>query len=411
MSKFLKIYGSTIALFTGIITGIVCGITLKDSVMVVKPVGDIFLNLLFTLVVPLVFFSISSSFCKMRKSGIAGKVFAVTAVVFILMLLAASIITYFSCLIYNPLGDPSTAPAAGSLASSALSEKSTGQAVVDSLSVSDFTLLFSKSNLLPLIIFSILLGIATSLCGAAGDKFAAFLDAGNEVVMKVVDLVMYVAPVGLGCYIACTIASVGEGLIEGYIRCVILYLALTVVFFFIIQPLYVLVFGGIKTFKAYWANILPPSITALATGFSAITIPGNIVVAKKMGVRSEIAEGIVPLGINIHKDGSAISCLIKVVFLMGLFGLPISGMGAAVKIIGIALVASIVMGAVPGGGATGELLVCALLGVDPSMAGIIIIIGALIDMPATMINSSCNVAAVYLVDKFCKRENSHPQKV
>lgn len=411
MSSFWKTYGSTIALFVGIIAGLVCGLVFKDYVNVVKPVGDIFLNLLFTLVVPLVFFSISSSFCRMRKSGIAGKVFGVTAGVFVFMLLVASIVTYFCCLIYNPLGSEADCAAIGSLSSSSLTVKSTGQAIVDSVSVSDFSLLFSKSNLLPLIIFSILLGIATSLCGNAGEKFASFLDAGNDVMMKVVDLVMYVAPLGLGCYIACTIASIGEGLITGYLRCVILYIALTLLFFFVIQPLYIIVAGGLKAHKAYWSGILPPSITALATGFSAITIPGNIVAAKKMGVKDEVAEGIVPLGINIHKDGSAISCLIKVVFLMGLFGMPITGVAAAVKIIAISLIASIVMGAVPGGGATGELLVCALLGVDPSMVGIIIIIGALIDMPATMINSSCNVVAVYLVDKFCKRENSHPQKV
>lgn len=405
MSNFWKNYASTVALIAGILVGGTCGAVFGPAASVVKPVGDIFLNLLFSLVVPLVFFSISSSVCRLQSGGKVGKVLAWMVVVFLGMSVIAATLGYLACLVVNPLKGVDAAAILGS--SSAVGEhlsSGIGQALVSSLSVNDFPLLFSKSNLLPLIIFSALVGVGTSLAGEKGRSFAALLESGTEVVIKVMNVIMYAAPIGLGCYFADTVASLGPQIIGGYLRVFVVYCVIALVLFFVINPAYILLCGGKQAFLNFWAHILPPSLTAIATCSSAAAMPGNIEAAKKMGLRPSIAEAVIPLGTNLHKDGTVMGEAIKVVFLLLLFGQGIASPASALQIIGIAVLAAAVMGAVPNGGMTGEILTCTLLGLDPSFAGVIIIIGTIIDIPATLLNSSSNVVAAILVDRFAGKE-------
>ena len=404
MRKFWNNYGSTVLLLAGVTLGAVAGIIFGDKVNVVKCVGDVFLNFIFVLVVPLVFFSISSSICKLQRNGKAARVLVVTIAVFAAMLTIAGIITYFVNLAIDPLGGADVSELAAALpAYEDIHPMSGADAVVRSLSVPDIGDLLTKANLLPLILFSILTGFATSLSGDKGRTFAEFLDSGMEVTMKMMHIIMKAAPLGLGCYFATTIASFGKGLLSGYLRIVIVYYVLAFAFFIIVHPLYMFLAYGWRGVKAYWQNILPPSITAFSTCSSAAAIPGNLEAAAGMGIRADVAQAVIPFGTNIHKDGSIIAGVFKVVFLMLLFGQSIAGAGAAVHIIGVALLASMVMGAVTGGGMTGELLVCTLLGLDPSLAGIIVIFGTIVDMPSTLVNSSANVVAAALVDRFSGR--------
>lgn len=407
MNSFFKNNGLTLAMLAGVIAGGVCGVIFGDSVHVVKPIGDIFLNLVFMLVVPLVFFSIASSLCKMSGTGMLGKVLGTTAIVFIGMSLIAGAIAYLSSLLVSPLGDIDRSALEGSLFDISGAQKlSTGDAFVNMLTVSDFNMLFTKSNLLPLIIFSALLGIAVPKAGEKGRHMASFLESGTEVTMKIMKYIMYLAPIGLGCFFADIIASVGPQILGGYLRIFVMFLVLTLVFFFGINSIYALIAGGGKGLKLYWQNILPPSLVALATTSSIAAIPGNIRAAKKIGVDENIADTVIPLGTNLHKDGSVVVGVLKVIFLMILCGQPTVGFGVCVEAIIIAILSGVVMGAVPSGGLTGEILICTLMGFDPQMAGIIIVIGTIVDMPATLLNSSSNVVGAMLVNRFTSRKSA-----
>ena len=403
MNAFLKNYGQSLLLLAGTAVGGACGIIFGEGAHVVAPVGELFLNILFTLVVPLVFFSVGDSICKLQKQGEAGKVLGKLLLTFLGMSIIAGIIAYLFILAINPFASFSS--------SFALSEGQTGsfekipfaQALVQAFSVSDFTELFSKSRLLPLIIFSTLFGFATAKTGSL--KVAAFLEQGSTVFMKMISLVMYVAPVCLGCYFADMVASLGGQLFTGYLKAFVIDVILALAVFFVIHSLYVLIFSGKEGLKAYWSGILPPSVTAFATCSSAVAIPGNIEAAKKAGVAPAVAEAAIPLGTAIHKDGSVIAGVLKVAFVLAIFSQSIAGIDNAVQIIGIALFSAIVMGAVTGGAATGELLICTMLGVDPQMAGVIIVLGIIIDMPSTLINSSANVVSAIAADRLNKRKS------
>lgn len=385
-------------MLSGIAVGAVCGILWPSVARVAGPVGDAFLNLIFVLVVPLVFFSVSLSLCRLRSGGKLGTVVGRMVVVFVLMWLLYCLITYPSTLIFSLTGDgPTLLPSASGEAGEAVR---LGGNFAAAVSVDNFPNLFSKYNLLPLIIFSALLGLGVSMAGEKGASFRAFLESGEEVISQTLNLVMYAAPVGLGCYMADTLAGEGLGMAGGYMRVLLLYCALTLFFFFIVNPLLVRVTHGRAALKAFWQNILPPSLTAVATASSAAAMPGNIEAARRMGVDRDVADTVVPLATNLLKAGSVCGGVLKAVFAMMLGGMDYAGLGPGLTCIGIAILAGAVTGAVVNGGVTGGVLVCSMLGLaDPAIVGAVTIVGTLFDIPATLLNSQANVVAAVLVDR------------
>ncbi|MBR1574986.1 MAG: dicarboxylate/amino acid:cation symporter [Bacteroidales bacterium] len=402
MNRFLKNYGATLALLAGILLGALCGILWPDAARAVGPVGELFLNLIFVMIVPLVFFSIAGATCGLRRGGILGKVLLSVLAVFAGMSLVAALTGWLGTCVYSPFDAADRQRILGAIApdlGSTGERLSPLKALVGALTVSDFGLLLSKEHLLALIVFAALFGYAVCLAGPKGRPMETFIQSGSEVMVRMMKIVMVAAPVGLGCYFADTVARVGSQLLGGYLRVLVLYLALTLLFFFGINSLYVLTARGKEGLKNYWKHIWDPVATAVATSSSAATMPVAIEAAKRMGVRTPVAEAVIPLGTHIHKDGSVMGAVFKIVFLMLLTGRPMSGWGVLLTIVGVALMEAVVLGAVPGGGLAGEVFICSVLGFSPDMVGVIVVIGTIIDIPATLLNVNANVVAALLVDR------------
>ena len=259
--------------------------------------------------------------------------------------------------------------------------------------------------MLQLIVFSIVFGIATALAGEKGKPVARFLSSGTEVMMKFVKIVMYYAPIGLGCYFAAIIAELGPQILGGYVRLFILYIVLTVIYFFGFFTLYAYIAGGKQGAARFWKNVIPPSVTAVATCSSAACIPVNLAAAKKMGVPKDIAETIIPLGANTHKDGSVIGGVFKITFLFLLFGKDMTSVTSVLAIIGVAFLVGAVIGAIPTGGMISELLILSVFGFPPEALPIIVIIATIIDMPATLLNSTGNTVCGMLVARLIEGKN------
>jgi len=274
--------------------------------------------------------------------------------------------------------------------------------LVRAFTVPEFLQLFSRENLLPLIVFSMILGFAVSVAGPSGEKVAGGLKAGLDVTVGMVRIVMLAAPVGLGCYFADTVGRLGGQLLGGYLNAFLLYLAVAAVVFFGVNTLYMFLCGGWNGVRSFWKGILTPALTAVATSSSAACLPVNIEAARGMGVSGGIADSVIPLGTNLHKDGSVMGGVVKVLFLLTLFGVPYVSFGKFLLVIGIAILVGAVMGAVPTGGMTGELLICSLLGFPPEMAAALMVISTVIDIPATLLNSTGNVVAARLVDRLLR---------
>jgi Na+/H+-dicarboxylate symporter len=331
-----------------------------------------------------------------------GKVIRNIILVFLSMAIIAAVIAYLFTLLYNPLGDVNRSDLIVGLPEQSVKTLTSAEIFVNTFTVPDFQLLFTKSNLLPLIIFSIFFGLATSFSDEKGKPIANFLNAATTVIMKMMGIIMKAAPIGLGCYFADTVGKLGGQILNGYLHVFILYIILTGISFFGLNSIYVFLSGGKKGFAAFWKNILTPSLTAIATSSSAACIPVNIEASKKMGVPFNIAETVIPLGTNIHKGGSIMAGIIKIVFLFTLFGQELTSSSNIFMIIGVALLVGAVMGAIPSGGMTGELLICSVFGFSPQLAGTLMIISTIVDVPATLLNSTGNVVCAMLVTRLAE---------
>lgn len=404
--NILKNYASTILLLFGILAGGILGMVFGEDAVVVKPIGDIFLNFMYVLVVPIVCLSVSSAMCQMTRSNMIGKVLVNTLLIFVVMSVVAAVLSYLCILIYNPMAmvDSSSVFLEGAVVAD--NSMSPGEMFVNTLTVPEFLQLFEKPHLLPLIIFSVIFGFAVAGCGEKGEFIAHLLSSGTSVVLKMMDYLMYVAPLCLGCYFAATIGSMGSQIVSGFMGSFVLFLVLTLIFFFPVNTIYVFISGGKNAVKSFWKNMLTPSLTAIATSSSAACISVNIDACKKMGVSDNIASSVIPFGTNIHKDGSVISAIIKVVFLLTIFGGQSGFEMNGLTVILTALVSSMVVGAIPSGGMTGELLICSILGFSPELAGALLVISTIVDVPATLLNSTGNIVASVMVDSFSKKQNT-----
>lgn len=266
------------------------------------------------------------------------------------------------------------------------------------MTVNDFSKLLSKDNIIALLVFSILFGIAINITGEKAKPVVDFLNSANEVVNNLIKIIMYYAPIGLGCYFASFVGSFGASIAVGYLKTFIIYLVLSIAFFVIIYTLYAFLAGGKKGVKAFWKNVLPSTLTALATCSSAASIPVNIECTKKMGVSADIAETTIPLGTSFHKDGSIIGSVFKIMFLVCLFGTTLMTAGDVFGILGIALLATLLVAAVPiGGGTISEMLIITMLGYPVAALPILTIIATIIDAPATMLNVVGDTASSMMV--------------
>lgn len=394
----IRNYAFTLFLVIGILTGGLCGVIFGEGTAVVKPIGDLFLNLMFVLIVPLVFLSVSSAIYNMKQMNMVGKIVANIIFVFLASGILAAVIAYVLTLFYNPLeGVDKTAIMSSLPQYVAGGSLSSGELFVKTFTVPDFMQLFTKSNLLPLILFSAFLGLATAHAGEPGRVVAGLLNSGMVVILRMMRIIMYAAPIGLGCYFADTVGKVGGQILNGYLNAFVLFIFLTLICYVGLNSFYVWLAGGRKGLGLFWRHIITPSLTAVATSSSAACIPVNIEAAKKMGVPASIAETVIPLGTNMHKDGSVMGGVIKIVFLLTIFGQDTGTSGNVFFIVGVALLVGAVMGAIPSGGMTGELLICSVFGFSPQLAGTLMVISTIIDVPATLLNSTGNVVSSLLV--------------
>lgn len=409
LGRIFSHYKFTILLLLSIIIGGAAGVIFGEKATVVKPFGDLFLNLLFTIIVPLVFFSIASAIANMSGMKRLGKIMGSIFAVFLMTALISAVLGYVGALIVDPLKDVDLSSIEKMMSLEGTSQNGEevtflGQ-LVNTFTVSDFSMLFSKSNMLQLIVFSVLVGLATAMVGEKGKPFASLLSSGSEIMMKIVKFIMYYAPIGLGCYFATIIGTLGPQILEGYVRTFLLYLVLALIYYFGFFTLYAFFAGGKKGVGVFWKNAITPSVTAIATCSSAACIPINLEYVKKMGVPNDIAETIIPLGANTHKDGSVFGGVLKIVFLFSLFGKDMTSMTGIFSIIAVSFLVGAVMGAIPSGGMIGEMLILSVFGFPPEVLPIIAVISTIIDAPATLLNSAGNTVCAMMVSRLVEGKN------
>lgn len=398
MKKVYKSYRSMIFLLVGIILGGIVGVIFKEKATVLAPFGNLFINMLLVIIVPLIFLTISTSIGNMKTPRRFGKIIVTTIIVFIVTSVISTLVgLMFTRVRLVDVKDSSKIINSLSYGSDEKNESINFlDRTVNTISTNDFVNLLSKDNMIALIVFSSLVGFAILKCKEKAKQFLNVLVSMNEVLQKVVKIIMCYAPVGLGCYFASFVGNFGSSIGAGYLKTFVIYVLASLFMYFIVYSVYAFLSAGAKGFKNYWKNILPPTLTALSTCSSAASIPSNTMCAKKIGVKNDVADMVVPLGTSFHKDGSIVGSTFKIMFLVYLFNSSIS----SGKIILVSLVATLLVTAIPiGGGTISEMLIITSLGFPVAALPILTIIATIIDAPATVLNVVGDSASAMMVSR------------
>ncbi len=408
MKKVLKNYKSTLIMLICVIVGAVSGLIFKEKASIVKPFGDLFLNLLLVIIVPLIFFTITSSISKMKEKKRLSKILINTIIVFLITSVIAVLFGFAITSKVSLVNPKDTNNIKEAFDSSIKTDTDLNilERTVSVLSTDSLNNLLSTNNLVALIVMSVLVGIAINKSGEKGKKIAEFVDSGSEVMYKLIELIMYYAPIGLGCYFASLVGTIGSTIAVGFLKTFVVYSVVCLLFMAIFYTLYAYIAAGKKGIKAYWKNIIPSALTSLGTCSSAASVPVNIKCTKNIGVPSDIAETTVSLGTSFHKDGSCIGSVFKIMFLVGLFGTSLSTFPEVAKVLGIALLATLLVTAVPiGGGTISEMLIISMMGYSTSVLPILTIIATIIDAPATLLNVVGDSASAMIVTRTVEGKN------
>ncbi len=393
--RIWKSYRFPIILVMGIIVGALLGVTLGEKATVLKPLGDIFLNLMFTIVVPMVYVSITTAVGNMVNMKRLGKILGNLVVTFIITGMFAAALVLVVVNIWPPAANTTI-----QLANSEMQEAaSVGDLLVNSLTVNDFSGLMSRNNMLPIIVFAILSGVCVSACGGEESPAGRLLNNLNEIIFKMVDVIMKLAPIGLGAYFANLVGEFGPELIGDYGRAMVIYYPMCLVYVVIAFPAYTYFAGGMTAVKRMLKHILSPALTAFATQSSVAAIPANMEACRKIGVPEDISNIVLPMGATMHMDGSVLSSIIKISFLFGIFGQPFTGVGTYAMSVVVAILSAFVLSGAPGGGLVGEMLIVSLFGFPAEAFPLIATLGFLFDPAATCLNSSGDTIASMMITR------------
>ena len=396
MKQFFKNYGFLICMLVGIVAGCITGLVFPQAAPALEPLGTIFTNLMFCAVVPMVFCSIASAIANMPGAKKAGKVMGVTLATFFVTAGIAAVIMYVVMRVFPVITGTYEVPEAD-----AGSVIGIGDMLVNFFTKPDFVELLSRRAILPLIVFAVIVGFGIQMQGGSKTMTAKLLEDITACILKAVQIITYYAPIGFFGFFANLVATYGPELIGDYSRTLLVYYGMCFAYMFVFFPIYARFGGGKGAAKVMWKHLFKPAAVSFGTCSSVATIPTNLEAAEETGISKDISNIVLPLGATMHMDGSAMSAILKVAFLFGMFGQDFST-GRAILAIIVAVFSSVAMSGIPGGGGTGELALCTVffpeqMAIAYPMA---LALGNLVDPPATMVNAAGDYVASFIVARF-----------
>ncbi len=401
-------YRYPIILIAFVILGAIIGIVFGESASWLYPIGQIWLNLLFVILVPLIFFSISSSISNIANTRTVGKLLGLTILIFIITAALAGIVMF---IVTGIFGVDTSVVIGTTEEALETAESSIGQQIVDTFTVSDFPEVISRTHILALIVFTVFFGICVAQLGEKAKPVTDWLQSMSDIFYKMVDALMKVAPVGLMAYFANLTGTYGADLLKSYGKSLLIYYPTAVAYFFIFLALYAFIAAGPWGVKHFFGNIFVPALTALGTRSSAATIPLQLDACDKLGVPRSISSVVVPVGATCHMDGACLATIYEIVFCCVMFGHPLNSFGDFAFALAIAIAGSVAVSSVPGGGAAMETMIVSSFGFPTTVLPVLIMMTQLFDAGCTLINSCGDTVASMLVTRFLYGKDWFKQKL
>ena len=402
----LSSYRDPIILITGCVIGAILGLVFGDKVSFLKPIGQIFLNLLFCLIVPLIFFSIAGSIANTKDTGKVGKMIGLTLLIFVTTAILSAIlilvVTHFTGVPTNFTAVTKNAAAAKPI--------SVSDQIVGTLTVGDLPLLISRYHVLPLIIMTIFFGICVSRLGDEAKPIIDWMNAMTKVCYKMVAYLMKLAPLGLGAYFADLTGTYGIELLKTYGNAMLVFYSVVFLYFFLFLGFYAFLAAGPWGVRNFFKVILAPALTALGTRSSAATIPLQMEACDKLGVPRDISSVVIAMGATCHMDGACIAMVYAEVLATTMFGVPLEGFAFLLAIF-VGVTSSVATSSVPGGGAAGETMIVSVFSLPEAAFPILLMIVELFDPGCTLLNSCGDTVVSMLITRIFHGKDWYKQNL
>ncbi len=357
-------------------------------------VGEIFVRFLSMLVVPLVFVSLITGVSSLSDPKSLGRVGGKAVGLYMLTTGIAITLALIAAVIVKPGVGANPAPAEER---EIAVQPSFTEVLVDMVPRNPVQAM-AEGDMLPIIVFAILIGLSIALAGKPGERIGQFFSDFNEVVMRLVGFVMLMAPYGVFALIASLGATTGMSTFEGLAKYVLLVLFMLVLHAVVTYSILLKVLSGLSP-VIFFSKMRAVLAFAFSTASSGATIPVTLrTVEKRLGADNKVASFTVPLGATINMDGTAIMQGIAAGFIAQYFGVELS-LGQYLMIVLMAIMASIGAAGVPGVGLI--LLAGVLASVGLPAEGIALILGVdrLLDMTRTAVNVSGDAMVTAIVAK------------
>lgn len=385
-------------IFVGMLVGIVGGIIFaatgiaEVATSYIKPFGTIYINLLKFLVVPIVLFSIICGVISLNDIKRVGSVGIRTIIYYLITTMCAVIIGLLVANIFK-----GAFPVLSTADLEYTPNSSKVMDVIVNIFPSNILAPLVNADMLPLIVIAIFFGAAILMAGEKGKPLATLAESINEVVMKIMGMVISFSPIGVACLMWDVVAVNGPKIIGAL--AIVLGVAYIgyIIHILVVYGLSVKFLAKMNPFK-FFKGMVSALITAFTTTSSAATIPVNMECCNKLGAEPEISSFCLPLGATINMDGTAIYQAVAAIFIATCYGVDLT-FGQMVTIVLTATLASIGTAGAPGSGMI--MLSMVLVSVGLPVEGIALIAGIdkLFDMGRTTLNITGDATCVMWISR------------
>jgi Na+/H+-dicarboxylate symporter len=357
-------------------------------------VGSMFVNALKMLVVPLVFFSLVCGVCGIGDIKLLGRIGSKAFVLYLMTTAIAIASALFFASSFG-IGEGMNAVANSNFSGKAAPPLSS---VIINIVPSNPISAMAKGEMLPVIFFSIVFGISLLMVGKKADSVSSFIEALNEIMMKMVNVIMAVAPYAVFCLIAKAIANLGLDLLEQLLGYVLVLIGVLMFHLFVTLQIILKLMSGLNPLT-FIKKMRSTQVFAFSTSSSNATIPVTLrTVTDRLGVNNSVASFTVPFGATINMDGTAIMQGVATVFIANIYNVDLGMMGYLTVIL-MSVLASIGTAGVPGVGLIMLSMVFAQVGLPIEGIGLILGVDRLLDMIRTAVNISGDAVVTAIVAK------------
>ena len=384
-------------IFIAMIFGALAGYIIGDKIVYIKPLGDIFINMIKMIVIPLIFFSISAAITSMEHTHSLSRIGTKSIVLYLVSTAVAILMSLSFANFFNVGYQVGEGMSFGKdIVISKPSTVSFGDMLV-SLIPTNPVKAMADGNILQIIIFSVFLGTAVNLAGKKVAKVASALDMAAEVTYSLTSIIMKFAPYGVFALIGWVVGTQDSSVFASLLKVVVITISACILHAIIVYSIFIKLLSKLNPIT-FFRKIIDAQIMAFSTSSSSATLPITMKVAEeKLGVSKAIAKFVLPLGSTLNMDGTAIYLGICAIFVAGLVGINLSFIDY-ITIVLTATLASIGAAGIPGVALVMMSMVFTAINLPLEAIAIIAGVDRILDMCRTVVNVTGDLAISVVVD-------------